>query len=61
MLLFWKEKPLYLAAPRTGSFSIEHRLARHAALILRKPPAMKHMPACHFERDFRLQVFDPTV
>ena len=50
MLVFWKEKLVFLAVPKTGTTAIEGALAERASLVLRDPPGLKHTPAFRFER-----------
>ena len=42
MLVFWKERLVFLAVPKTGTTAIEGALAPKAALVLREPPILKH-------------------
>lgn len=50
MLVFWKEKLVFLAVPKTGTTAIEGALAPKAAMVLRDPPAMKHAPVYRYKR-----------
>lgn len=50
MLVFWKEKLVFLAVPKTGTTAIEGALGARASLVLRDPPGLKHTPAFRFER-----------
>jgi hypothetical protein len=53
MLVFFKERLAYLAVPKTGTTAVERALHRHAAMVLRDPPGLKHTNARGFERKFR--------
>lgn len=53
MLIFWKERLVLLATPKTGSTSIETALESLAHVAIRRPPALKHVSAAHFERHLR--------
>ena len=53
MLIFWKERLVLLATPKTGSTSIETALESLAHVAIRRPPALKHVSAPHFERHLR--------
>jgi len=50
MLVFWKEKLVFLAVPKTGTTSIEGTLAPRAALVMRDPPILKHSPVYRYRR-----------
>ncbi len=41
---------VFLSMTKTGSTAIQRRFDGHAQLVVRKPPAMKHMRARTFER-----------
>ncbi|WP_284165431.1 hypothetical protein [Frigidibacter sp. SD6-1] len=49
MLIFWKERLVLLATPKTGSTSIETALEQMAHVAIRRPPELKHLsaPAYH--------------
>lgn len=53
MMIFFKERLVYLAVPKTGTSAIERALASHASAVFRDPPGMKHTNALGFERKFR--------
>lgn len=53
MLVFWKQRLVILATPKTGSTSLEQALEPHASLAVLRPPEMKHTPAYRFERFLR--------
>ncbi|MEZ5887342.1 MAG: hypothetical protein R3D56_10745 [Paracoccaceae bacterium] len=49
MLIFWKERLVLLANPKTGSTSIGTALEQMAHVAIRRPPELKHLtaPAYH--------------
>lgn len=42
MLVFWNERLILLAVPKTGTTALEQALGPRAALVLRDPPPLKH-------------------
>ena len=50
MLVFWKENLVFLAVPKTGTTAIEGALAPRAAMVLRDPPTIKHVPIYRYRR-----------
>lgn len=50
MLVFWKERLVFLAVPKTGTTAIEGALAPRASMVLRDPPHLKHSPAYRYRR-----------
>ena len=50
MLVFWKERFVLLAVPKTGTTALEGALAPRAALVLRDPPQIKHAPLYRYRR-----------
>jgi len=50
MLVFWQEKLVFLAVPKTGTTALESALAPRASLVLRDPPHLKHSPVYRYER-----------
>ncbi len=50
MLVFWKERLVLLAVPKTGTTAIEGALAPRASLVLRDPPQVKHAPLYRYRR-----------
>ncbi len=44
MLVFWKERLILLAVPKTGTTALEGALAPRAQMVLRDPPQIKHAP-----------------
>ncbi len=50
MLVFWQEKLVLLAVPKTGTTALETALAPRASMILREPPHLKHSPVFRYGR-----------
>lgn len=50
MLVFWKEKLVFLAVPKTGTTALEGALAPRASMVLRDPPILKHCPVYRYRR-----------
>ena len=50
MLVFWEEKLVFLAVPKTGTTAIEGALAPRASMVLRHPPQLKHSPVYRYKR-----------
>ncbi|RYG92249.1 gamma-glutamyl kinase [Loktanella sp. IMCC34160] len=50
MLVFWSERLVFLAVPKTGTTAIEGALAPRASLVLRDPPILKHSPVYRYRR-----------
>lgn len=50
MLVFWKEKLVLLAVPKTGTTALAGALAPYASLVLRDPPHLKHSPVYRYQR-----------
>lgn len=50
MLIFWKERLVFLSTPKTGSTSIETALESLAQVAIRRPAELKHMSAWSFSR-----------
>ncbi len=50
MLVFWKEKLVFLAVPKTGTTAIEGALAPRADAVFRDPPILKHTPYYRYKR-----------
>lgn len=42
MLVFWKQRLVYLATPKTGSTAIEAALEPLASVVIQRPPELKH-------------------
>lgn len=56
MLVFAKQKLVFLSVPKTGSTAYEQALAPHAALVVSDPPELKHAPVFRYNRFFRKMV-----
>jgi hypothetical protein len=52
MLIFWKERLVFLATPKTGSTSIETALDSLAHVAIRRPPELRHMTAKNYRKYF---------
>lgn len=50
MLVFWKERLVVLAVPKTGTTAIEGALAPRASVVVRDPPTLKHTPFYRYRR-----------
>ena len=50
MLVFWRQRLVFLATPKTASTSIEEALAPIAAIVMLRPPQLKHTNAHRFHR-----------
>ena len=50
VLVFWKERLVLLAVPKTGTTALEGALAPRASLVLRDPPTVKHAPLYRYTR-----------
>lgn len=50
MLVFYREKLVFLAVPKTGTTAIEGTLAPRAAIVVRDPPTLKHAPLYRYRR-----------
>ena len=53
MLVFSKEKLVFLSVPKTGTTAYQDALAPHASMIVRDPPELKHAPVFRYNRFFR--------
>ncbi len=53
MLIFWKQRLVLLAVPKTGTTAYAAALAPHASLIVSEPPELKHAPVFRYNRFFR--------
>lgn len=45
MLVFWKQKMVLLAVPKTGTTALEQALLPHASAAILDPPGQKHISA----------------
>jgi hypothetical protein len=50
MLVFWPQKLVILAMPKSGSTAIEASLGQLATLAISRPPELKHTPAYRYQR-----------
>ena len=50
MLIFWKQRLVILATPKTGSTALEVALGSLAAVEIQRPPDIKHTPAYRYQR-----------
>lgn len=50
MLVFWKQRLVYLATPKTGSTAIEAALEPLASVVIQRPPELKHTSAYRYWR-----------
>jgi len=53
MLVFPKQKLVFLAMPKTGTTALEAALAPKAGMVMRDPPILKHTPAYRYNRRLR--------
>ncbi len=62
MLVFWKERLVFLSVPKTGTTAWEAALAPRAAMSIQDPPELKHAPVYRYNRFIRpmLEKFGAT-
>ncbi|MBV1927422.1 MAG: gamma-glutamyl kinase [Rhodobacteraceae bacterium] len=53
MLVFYKERLVFLSVPKTGSTAYQSALANRADIIVSDPPELKHAPVYRYNRFFR--------
>jgi hypothetical protein len=53
MLMFWKEKLVFLSVPKTGTTAYEQALSDRADMVVSAPPELKHAPIYRYNRFFR--------
>ncbi|MGH1414528.1 MAG: gamma-glutamyl kinase [Pelagimonas sp.] len=53
MLVFWKQKLVFLAVPKTGTSAYAKALGPMASMIVTDPPELKHAPVYRYNRFFR--------
>lgn len=53
MMLFWKEKLVFLSVPKTGTTAYENALRTRADMVVSDPPELKHAPLYRYNRFFR--------
>ena len=49
MMVFWDQRLVVLATPKTGSTALETALESRASLISRRPPEVKHTTAARYQ------------
>lgn len=50
MLVFWEQRLVLLATPKTGTTAIAKALESRAAISIQRPPELKHTPVKRFRR-----------
>lgn len=53
MLVFYKERLVFLAVPKTGTTAFHTALRDRADIIVSEPPELKHAPIYRYDRFFR--------
>jgi hypothetical protein len=53
MLVFFKERLVFLAVPKTGTTAYQTALAARADIVVSDPPELKHAPVYRYNRFFR--------
>ncbi len=53
MLVFWKQRLVFLAVPKTGTTAYETALSPHASMAVLDPPGLKHAPVYRYNHFFR--------
>lgn len=53
MLVFYKERLVILAVPKTGSTALQTALRSHADIVIANPPELKHAAVFRYNRFFR--------
>lgn len=53
MLVFYKERLVFLAVPKTGTTAYHSALTNKADMIVSDPPMLKHAPVYRYNRWFR--------
>ncbi|MWD27372.1 gamma-glutamyl kinase [Aquicoccus sp. SCR17] len=53
MLVFWKQRLVFMAVPKTGTSAYARALGDRADLVVRDPPELKHAPVYRYNRFFR--------
>lgn len=56
MLIFARERLVFLSVPKTGTTAFAQALAPHASLVVTAPPELKHAPVFRYNRFFRQMV-----
>ncbi|GHC45193.1 hypothetical protein [Neogemmobacter tilapiae] len=50
MLVFWQQKLVFLATPKTGTTAIENALESLSPMAIQRPPALKHTSVTRYNR-----------
>jgi hypothetical protein len=50
LLVFWKERLVLLAVPKTGTTALQRALGPKASMVMRDPPTLKHTPVYRYKR-----------
>lgn len=53
MLVFYKERLVFLSVPKTGTTAYERALAPRADMVISEPPMLKHAPVYRYNRFIR--------
>ena len=53
MLVFYKERLVFLSVPKTGSTAWQQALSARADIVISDPPALKHAPVYRYNRFLR--------
>ncbi|SIT77996.1 sulfotransferase family 2 domain-containing protein [Pontibaca methylaminivorans] len=53
MLVFFRERLVFLAVPKTGTTAYQRALAGRADMVITDPPELKHAPLYRYNRFFR--------
>lgn len=53
MLVFWPQRLVFLAVPKTGTSAWAQALGPFASMVVRDPPELKHAPLYRYNRFFR--------
>ena len=53
MLVFYKERLVFLSVPKTGTTALETALRDRADMVISDPPELKHAPVYRYNRFFR--------
>lgn len=53
MLVFYKERLVFLSVPKTGTTALQSALGARADIVVRDPPELKHAPVYRYNRFFR--------
>ena len=49
-MVFWEQRLVILATPKTGSTALESALGPRASMLALRPPELKHTPAYRYRR-----------